>query len=165
MGRARHTAVLILGLVLTWPCEGQGALPAAGRMRLRPAIRVDAVVDRDLGAQLGLGVAIASAYNVRLGLDAGVGSVRRADAWTAAGRVDLLARWLSDPFRRSRWGLNAGCGIGQRFESRRTTSTVVIVTLGIEGPSDGRWVPGVELGMGGGVRAGFTFRRAPVAQR
>ena len=134
-------------------------------MLLRPALRVDALIDRDPGAQFALGLAVASAYNIRLELDAGVGGVSRLQGWMSTGRVDLLARWLSDPFRQSRWGVSAGAGIGQRLEAHRSPATVAIVTLGVEGPSDGRWVPGVEIGLGGGFRAGLTLRRAPLRQR
>lgn len=162
--RRRFGALLFLLAPLT-PCLAQRALPPAKPMRLRPALRVDALIDRDPGAQVALGLAIASAYNVRLEVDAGVGGVSRSAGWVAAGRLDLLARVLSDPFRQSRWGLSAGAGIGQRLEAERTASTVAIVTLGVEGPSDGGWVPGVEIGLGGGFRAGLTLRRAPVRQR
>lgn len=166
--RARYRLVggaLICLLVPLTPCLAQRALPPAKPMRLRPALRVDALIDRDPGAQFALGLAIASAYNVRLEVDAGVGGVSRLAGWVSAGRLDLLARWLSDPFRQSRWGLSAGAGIGQRLEAHRAPSTVAIVTLGVEGPSDGRWVPGVEIGLGGGFRTGVTLRRAPVRQR
>ncbi len=166
--RARYRGLggaLICLLVPLLPCLAQRALPPAKPMRLRPALRVDALIDRDPGAQFALGLAIATAYNVRLEVDAGVGGVSRSAGWVSAGRLDLLARWLCDPFRQSRWGLSAGAGIGQRLESDRTPSTVAIVTLGVEGPSDGRWVPGVEIGLGGGFRAGVTLRRAPVRQR
>jgi hypothetical protein len=126
---------------------------------------MDALLDRDPGAQVGVGVATPVDYNVRLAVDAGVGGVRRVDGTAAAGRLDLTVRWLSDPFRQTRWAINAGGGIGERFEARRGPRTVAIVSLGLEGPSDGAWVPGVEVGLGGGARAGVTLRRAPRRQR
>ncbi|MBC7842531.1 MAG: hypothetical protein H7099_09465 [Gemmatimonadaceae bacterium] len=163
--RPRHVVALLLLLAPLVPCAAQRVLPPARPMLLRPALRADAIIDRDPGAQFALGLAVASTYNVRLELDAGVGGVSRSAGWVPTGRLDLLARWLSDPFRQSRWGISAGAGIGQRVESERTPATVAIVTLGIEGPSDGTWVPGVEIGLGGGLRAGVTFRRAPLRQR
>lgn len=134
-------------------------------MRWRPALRVDAIIDRDPGAQAAVGVAVVAAYNTRLSLDAGIGGVHRADGWRATGRVDLMARVLADPFRQSRWGVSAGGGLGLRPEARRRPGIVGIVVVGVEGPSDGRWVPGVEIGLGGGVRAGLTLRRAPIGRR
>lgn len=134
-------------------------------MRFRPAVRVDAILARDPSAQVAAGVAVASAYNVRLELDAGVGGVSRAGGWQRAGRLDLLGRWLADPFRQSRWGLTAGGGIGVLLEESRAPRPVAVVTLGIEGPGDGMWVPGVEAGLGGGARIGLTLRRAPLRRR
>jgi len=142
----------------------QQAVPPAGMRRVFPAVRADFLPDRDVGAQVAVGGAVAAAYNLRLAVDVGVGGVRRATQWEPTGRIDLLARWLSDPFRQSRWGLNAGGGIGVRFEADRTPRTIAIVTLGVEGRGDGRWVPGVEAGMGGGFRLGLTLRR-PAARR
>ena len=142
----------------------QARPPASVRPIFFPAVRADLLLDRDVGAQVAVGGAVAAAYNLRLVGDVGVGGVRRAGQWEPTGRLDLLARWLSDPFRQSRWGLNAGGGIGVRFEADRTPRTIAIVTVGIEGRGDGRWVPGVEAGMGGGFRLGLTLRR-PAARR
>lgn len=163
--RHRHVGALLLLLAPLLSCAAQRAAPPARPMLLRPALRLDALIDREPGAQFALGMAVASAYNIRLEFDAGVGGVSRSQGWTSTGRFDLLARWLSDPFRQSHWGISAGAGIGQRLEAHRTAATVAIVTLGVEGPSDGRWVPGVEIGLGGGFRAGLTVRRAPLRQR
>ena len=131
----------------------------------RPAIRADALIDRDAGGQVALGVAFATAYNVRLGLDVGAGGFCRTTGWASTGRLDLIARVLSDPFRRSRWALSAGGGIGQLVERDARPRTVAVVAVAVDGPSDGRWVPGVEVGLGGGFRVGVTFRRAPLGLR
>jgi hypothetical protein len=147
------------------PAVAQQALPAAPVSRVRPTIRADLILDRDPAAHFAAGIALPAAFNVRVGLDAGAGAVHRASGWVASGRLELLARVLTDPYRRSRWALNAGGGIGQRFEAGAAARTVAIVTVGVEGPSDGYWVPGVELGLGGGVRLGATLRRAPRTQR
>lgn len=152
-------------VMLTVDLGAQQAAPSAPVRRVFPSVRADMLLDRDPGAQVAVGAAVAAAYNLRLAVDAGLGGVRRADQWEPAGRLDLLARWLSDPFRQSRWGINAGGGIGLRFEAARALRTVAIVTVGIEGRSDGRWVPGVEAGLGGGFRLGLTLRRPAVQRR
>lgn len=159
------TALVVLAFVLplTPASAQQAARPPVGRWR--PALRVDALIDRDPGAQVALGISTPLDYNVRLAFDAGVGGVQRADGTAASGRLDVTLRWLTDPFRQTRWAIHAGGGIGELVEGRRGPRTVAIVSLGIEGPSDGAWVPGVELGLGGGVRAGVTLRRAPRRQR
>jgi hypothetical protein len=132
---------------------------------LRAAYRVDAIVDRDVSVQAAFGAAIVSSYNTRVGLDLGLGGVARHGSVRAAGRADLLSRWLSDPFGQSRWGLNAGGGVGVRAEQGAAPRFVALVVLGLEGRSGGRWVPGGELGFGGGIRIGVTAKRAPRNRR
>ncbi len=156
----------MVALVIPALSHAQRAQSAVRPPRVRPSLRADAILARESGAQLGAGLAVAAAYNLRLGLDAGIGGVRRADGGVdAAGRVDLLARWLSDPFRQSKRAIHAGGGVGVLVRQGAAPRPVAIVTLGIEGTSDGPWVPGVEVGLGGGVRAGVTLRRAPARQR
>jgi hypothetical protein len=145
--------------------HSQRALPPEHASVFRPTVRADAIVNREPGAQIAVGVAVASAYNVRLSLDAGAGGFHRPEGWSPTGRLDVIARVLSDPFRKSRWALSAGGGIGHLIERGARPRTVAIVTVGVDGPSDGAWVPGVECGLGGGFRIGVTFRRAPLGQR
>jgi hypothetical protein len=159
-----HVLALVLCLV-SLPAWAQRALTEPAAVRWRTAVRADAFVDRDPGAQLAVGLAIPAAYNVRLAADVGIGGVSRDQGWKTAGRIDLLARWLSDPFRQSRWGLNAGGGVGLRVEERAVPRIVAILTLGLEGPGNGSWVPGIEVGVGGGARAGLTLRRASKRRR
>ncbi|MDZ7631250.1 MAG: hypothetical protein U5K74_07860 [Gemmatimonadaceae bacterium] len=151
---------LIVLTVMATTLEAQRQPADQRPIRWRTTLRADAIIDRDPGAQLGLGLAIPAAYNVRLGVEAGAGGVQRRGGWSPIGRVDLLGRWLSDPFRQSRWAIHAGGGVGVLLEEQRAPRPVAIVTLGVDGPSDGAWVPGVEVGLGGGVRAGLTLRRA-----
>jgi len=162
----RGASLAVALLLLPAVTQAQRAAPPNRPSRFRPAIRADAILARDAGAQVAMGVVAAAAYNLRLGIDVGVGGVRRqAGGVEGTGRVDLLARWLSDPFRQAKRALHAGGGIGVLFEEGAAPRPVAIVTVGIEGTSDGAWVPGVEVGLGGGVRVGFTLRRAPARQR
>lgn len=152
------------GLAVT-PAFAQQRPPTA--QRLRASLRVDALVDADPATQVGVGVFTRSAYNVRTGLDLGVGAVSRGGDWRSAGRADLIARWLSDPFRQGRWALHAGGGVGLRVERRAVPQTVAIVLLGVErrGARDAAWVPGVEIGLGGGLRLGATLRQDAYRRR
>ena len=158
-------ALALTALLPHLSASAQRASSPAPAGRFRPSVRVDAMLDRDPGAQLAVGVAVAAAYSVRIGLDAGKGGVQRSGGWVPAGRLELLARVLTDPFRKARWALSAGGGIGQHYERNASPRTLAIVTIGVDGPSDGNWVPGVEIGLGGGVRAGVVLRRAPRGQR
>ena len=163
----RRTRLLALLLaVLPALAQAQRAQAAPRPARFQPSVRVDAILGQDAIGQVAGGIAIAAAYNVRVGLDAGIGGVRRANGGAqATGRVDLLARWLTDPFRQSRRALHAGGGLGVLFEQGSAPRPVAIVTLGLDGASDGPWVPGVEIGLGGGFRAGVTLRRASARRR
>lgn len=162
----RRASLLCAMLALPVLATAQRAPSSTRPSRLRPALRADAIVSRDAGVQLAAGIVAAAAYNLRVAIDGGVGAVqRRGGGVDAAARVDLLARWLSDPYRQSKRAVHAGGGIGVLFEQGMAPRPVAIVTLGVEGTSDGPWVPGVEVGLGGGVRIGFTLRRAPARQR
>ncbi len=143
----------------------QRVIPSERASVLLPAVRTDLFFARDPGAQLALGLIASPAYNVRVQLDVGAGGVARTSGWASAGRAELLLRWVSDPFRRARWALHAGGGVGVAVESSRALRPLGIVTLGVEGPAKGRWLPGVELGLGGGVRAGLTMRRVRPGRR
>ncbi len=162
---ARRVATLLLVTLLALIDAGAQRALAATAMRFRPGVRIDALVDRDPGAQVATGLSVVAAYNTRLSVDVGIGAVQRTSGWRAAGRVDLMARVLADPFREARWGAYAAGGVGLRPESGARPDVVGIIALGVEGPSDGHWVPGVELGLGGGVRMGLTLRRAPLRRR
>jgi hypothetical protein len=154
-----------LGCWTASPGLAQRALVAAKPSAIQPTLRMDAIVDRNVGAQVAAGVSIVAAYNVRLAIDVGAGILTRSDRTRAAGRVDLLGRWLSDPFRRSRWALNGGGGLGLQAAAGSVPRIVAIITLGVDGPGYGAWVPGVEAGLGGGARLGLTFRRAVPGRR
>jgi hypothetical protein len=150
--RVALLAVIVAGVA--------GAQRPSAAMPFRPAFRLDLITDRDPSLQAALGVGIVTAYNTRLSVDVGGGAVSRATGTRAAARVDLLGRWLSDPFGQGRWGLNAGGGVGLRAEPSAAPRVVALVVVGLEGRSDGQWVRGVEVGLGGGVRAGVTVKRA-----
>ncbi len=162
----RYAALAGLLMACASIAQGQRAPAASRPSRFRPEVRADALLARDAVAQVAVGVVAAAAYNLRLALDVGAGGVRDASGGvSAAGRVDLLARWLSDPFRQSKRAVHAGGGVGVLLAQGAAPRPVAIVTVGVEGTSDGPWVPGVELGLGGGVRLGVTLRRAPARQR
>jgi hypothetical protein len=155
-------ALLLLPAAVGAQRAGAGTRPP----RLRAEFRLDAILARDNGAQIGGGLIAAPQYNVRMAAIAAVGGVRRADGGVQpAGRVDLVGRWLTDPFRQSRRAIQAGGGIGLLFAQGAAPRPVAIVTVGVEGKGDGPWVPGVEVGLGGGVRLGVTLRRASPRSR
>jgi hypothetical protein len=158
--------MLLLALALApVVCRAQRVLPREQPARVHPTLRADVILDRDLGAQVAAGVAVAAAYNVRLLLDAGAGGVSRDGGWRTTGRVDALARWLSDPFRQSRWAISGGGGVGLRMEQNAVPRAVAVLVVGLDAPARGRWVPGIEVGFGGGARIGMTLRRVTAQRR
>ncbi len=172
MNDRQHRALVALGLLmpalalLPARATGQRVLPPAQRPpRLAPLLRVDAIAGADVAVHGAVGATATTAYNTRLELVAGAGGVSRRPGWQPAGRADLLGRWLSDPFLRSRWALAAGGGIGVMLERGRDPRPVGVVVIGVDGPVRGQWMPGIELALGGGVRAGATLRRVRPGRR
>ena len=122
--------------------------------------RADAMFGVPHGAELGAAINVPAGYYVRLGLDAGAG-VAAGDARAAlAGRVDLTARYLLDPFSEFRWGPYAGGGLTSRWADTAGWRASLLVFLGLEGPASHGWRTAVEMGAGGGLRFGIVFRRA-----
>ena len=90
------------------------AVPKAQAQNQPPAYaeyRADAIVGRGTAAQGGAGVVVPLGIYVRLGIDAAAGATWRGDATRASGRVDVIGRFLLDPFRETRLGLSLGGGV------------------------------------------------------
>ena len=146
----------------------RGQQPTAPR--IAPEVRLDAIVGHDAAVQLGAGIQIPAGYYARIGLDAavgapigtGVGSTRRGmDA-----RVDLLARFLLDPFGQAAYGLSLGGGASLRAEHGERARPLLLVAIDVEGHrSTHGLVPAVQVGLGGGVRLGVILRRGAPASR
>jgi hypothetical protein len=140
------------------------AAPAARaqqpRIPLAPEVRLDVVGTRPTSVQGALGVEIPAGYYVRVGLLAGGGPTIERDGTTrAAGRVDVLARFLIDPFRQSRWGFSAGAGVSLRADPGDWVRPRLLVAMDLEGGrSRGGLSPALQVGLGGGVRGGLGVR-------
>jgi hypothetical protein len=130
---------------------------------MAPEVRVDVITGHDPAVQVGGGVQIPAGYYARIGLDAAVGvpigrslsAGQRLD-----GRIDLLARFLLDPFRQTAFGLSLGGGASLRAEHGERARPLLLMALDIEGRRSTRGlVPAVQVGLGGGVRVGVLLRR------
>ena len=133
-----------------------------------PELRADVLLGHQSAAQIGAGVQIPLGYYVRIGLDGAVG-VRLGDGGSPSrvdGRLDLLTRFLLDPFRQSRYGLSLGGGLGLRAEPRDHVRPVLLAAIDLEGGrwSSG-WVPALQVGLGGGARVGIVVRRGALRAR
>jgi hypothetical protein len=93
-------------------------------------------------------------------MDVAAGVVSRDGAAVTGGRVDLVTRYLLDPFREFRWGPYGGGGFTAQWDRRANWRSDLLVLIGVEGPVHAGWRTAVELGLGGGARLGVVFRRA-----
>jgi hypothetical protein len=134
--------------------------------RVAPELRADVILGSRAAVQVGGGIQVPAGYYVRVGVDAGIGvRTNRATGEgarsSADARVDLLARFLLDPFRQTRYGFSLGGGIGLRAEPDDKVRPVLLVAMDLEGPrSSTGFVPAVQVGLGGGVRIGVIARLA-----
>jgi hypothetical protein len=134
-----------------------------------PELRVDMIAGHHASAQIGAGVQIPAGYYARIGVDVGVGvpggtslSTRRS----IDGRLDLLARFLLDPFRQTGYGFSLGGGISLRAEPGDRVRPVLLVAADLEGHrSASGWAPALQVGLGGGARIGVVLRRGAAGAR
>ena len=137
------------------------------RLPVVPELRIDVLGADPTSVQGAVGVQIPAGSYVRVGLLAGGGATIESDrASRAAGRVDLLVRFLIDPFRQSRWGVSAGAGVSLRADPGEKARPQILAALDVEGRrSRGGLSPSLQVGLGGGVRGGIGLRWSGRAAR
>ncbi|HEY2065919.1 MAG TPA: hypothetical protein VGG84_08150 [Gemmatimonadaceae bacterium] len=134
--------------------------------RLAPELRADVIAGRQPAVQVGGGMQIPAGYYMRIGLDAAIGL--RTDAPPGGGsssrvdgRLDLLTRFLLDPFRQSSYGLSIGGGLTLRAEPNDRVRPLLLVAVDVEGRRrQNGLVPALQVGLGGGLRVGVILRRS-----
>ena len=133
---------------------------AQQRVPIAPEVRLDVIGAHPTSVQGAIGVEIPAGTYVRVGVLGGAGASIESDgASGAAGRLDVLARFLVDPFRQSRWGFSAGAGVSVRADPGDRVRPRLLVALDLEGRrSRGGLSPSLQLGLGGGVRGGVGLR-------
>src|SRR5665213_3967503 len=108
-------------------CAAIAVAPASALAQLdsfafKPAVqfemRADLLAGPPATVQAGVGANVAAGFYMRIGADATVGASSRAGGAVASGRVDLVARYLLDPFRQFRWGPYVGGGFTAQWEHR-----------------------------------------------
>lgn len=136
------------------------AVHAQQRVPLAPEVRLDVIGAHPTSVQGAIGVEVPAGTYVRVGVLGGAGATIESDgASRAAGRLDVLARFLVDPFRQSRWGFSAGAGVSVRADPGDRVRPRLLVALDLEGRrSRGGVSPSVQIGLGGGVRGGVGLR-------
>ena len=151
---ARRAALALSLLFVAVPAAAQAA-------RARPPqleARADGIIARTATWHLGAGANIALGNYLRAGLVVAGGATRAEGEVVGSARADLVGRFLLDPFREHAWGPYAGAGVGVLWDETRRTREVVLLVIGVEGGARSRVRPALELGFGGGTRAGLVLR-------
>lgn len=127
---------------------------------LQPELRMDGIGPRPYALHLGAGAHVALGHYARIGVIGGYGArATRAGRAKAELRGDLIARLTLDPFRQQRWGLSLGGGITVRERA------YLLALADVEGPERNGWLPALQIGAGGGLRAGVAVRKAVEGRR
>jgi hypothetical protein len=160
--RLAASALLLAAGTLTALARARGQAVPRGSP-VQPQLRVDAIASREntVALQLGLGAELPLGYYARAGVIGAGGVTFRNDVTTGSGRADVLVRFLLDPFRETNWGVSAGAGISVRYEpglSPNKLTEFLVALIDVEGPRMRRVVPAVQVGLGGGWRAGLVLR-------
>jgi len=160
LGR-RVRRVALVGLVTIAQPMGW-TLSAQAQVRAMPQFetRLDAVVTPGGGMLAGVGVNRRFGWYARGGATLGAGVVRSEDGWAAMHRLEVVSRFLFDPFGEYRRGVYGGAGVAIRHLAGDATRPELVLLVGVEGPRAGKApIRAVELSLGGGVRLGVVWRR------
>ncbi|HEX8943655.1 MAG TPA: hypothetical protein VF785_10985 [Gemmatimonadaceae bacterium] len=151
---------LIFGLVAGSPATAQNQPPPSAEYL------ADAVVGRGTAVQVGAGASVPLGIYVRLGIDAAGGATWRDQTTRASGRVDVIGRFLLDPFRETPLGLSFGGGISVPYtDGDGPTRPYLTVVIDVEGRMHGPVTPALRVGLGGGARIGVVLRTTPARWR
>ena len=145
------------------------AASAARAQRLEPPpyleYRVDAIDGRGTTVQGGLGYTVPMGVYVRLAAIGGIGPQWRQGQTLLAGRTDVIARFVLDPFRQLPVALSLGGGLSVPFEQRTVTRPYLTAVIDVEGRGRGGITPAIQLGLGGGARLGLVLRSSVLQRR
>ncbi len=117
-------------------------------------------------AQAGVGPVIPLGVYTRLTATIAGGPAWRDGDTRMSGRADVIARFLLDPFRETRWGLSLGGGLTVPYtDGDAHVQPYMTAVVDVEGRIWRRLTPAVQLGVGGGTRLGIVLRTSPRAWR
>jgi hypothetical protein len=162
--RASSAIVAIAALALL-SGEASAQRDGAERPRWRTETRLDFLdfLGSVAASEAGIGTAYAASTYLRLAAIVGTGL-----PFESSGRVDVVGRYLLDPFFEHEWAPYVGGGATLRYlpeAADREWRPFLLLALGVEGPLIRGWTPAVEVGLGGGVRLGLVFRLGSAAGR
>jgi len=128
--------------------------------RVTPELRIDAIVNEHRTAvHAGAGIQVPAGSYARVGVIGAAGADAVRAGAEVSGRLDLIGRFLFDPFRQNRWALSAGAGVSVRAHVGERVRPWLVTVLDLEGPlNSSGFAPAFQLGLGGGVRLGGGLR-------
>jgi hypothetical protein len=160
---ARRCAECLVVAALAWR-------PARASAQIRtPTVaeyRADAIVARGTATELGVGAVIPAGVYVRTSIDGAAGVTWRDGGAHASGRVDVISRFLLDPYREVPIGVSLGGGVSVPYASGdRNVRPYLTAVVDIEGRRRGSLTPAIQIGLGGGARIGVVLRASARAWR
>ena len=144
------SVLLAMAALLTTPARAQN---------LQPELRADAILATANTYHVAAGLSTPLGNYIRVAFVAGGGITTFRSESVASGRVDVIGRFLIDPFYQQKWGPYAGAGVSVRGARGSDARGYVVAVIGVEGRPGRFIVPAVELGLGGGTRIGVIIRR------
>ncbi len=154
--RVPHALSLLVLLLL-----GAGVARAQNAPPAYSEYRADAIVGRGTSAQLGIGAVFPGGVYARMSVDGAAGATWRDGGTHASGRVDVIARFLLDPFREAPVGLSVGAGLSVPYVAGDThVRPYLTFVADIEGRRRSGLTPALQIGLGGGARVGIVLRRS-----
>jgi len=152
----RVALVMLASASLAMPMRAQASLNAG----VKPEVRIDAITAHSVTVvQAGGGIEIPAGYYARIGVIGALGAPVSTGASGVSGRLDVIGRFLFDPFREHAWGLSAGAGVSMRVAEHDKVRPYLATVLDLEGPRSASGVsPAIQVGLGGGVRVGAALR-------
>lgn len=168
--------VLLAALLLAWasglsaqsqPDDDPRRVPVAPVLELRAVLPLQ----QEPEFQAGAGLSIRAGWYVRAAFAVLGGAVRDDSLTRGVARAEAAIRFHLDPFfeapgcgrgesGRACRGIYGGVGLSQRFVEDAADDPALLLLFGIEGRRTRSGVWALELGVGGGVRVGATWRQA-----
>jgi hypothetical protein len=131
-----------------------------------PEYRLDAIVASGTSVHAGAASVSPLGAYLRLGVGAAAGATWTDGSTRASGRVDVIARYLLDPYHEVPLGLSLGGGVTVPYADGDTRiRPYLTIVIDVEGRRRGNWAPAFQLGLGGGARIGLVVRRWNTAWR
>jgi hypothetical protein len=138
---------------------GVGGRAGAQGPPISSEIRIDGFRSAASAIELGASVTVPGGNYARTAFTAATGVVFRDGVSASASRVELISRFLLDPFRESPYGLSVGGGAGiTNANAGASWRPYLAAVIDLEFARRGPLTPALQLGLGGGARLGLILR-------